>query len=385
MSKIKFNTGEVVPKVAQVAQVVNQKNTISILENVLIQHTGGDYMNITASDGETWLCINTNVEHVDGEVNCCINAQRLNTALRSLGMDMDVEVEFNEQSHIAKFSYKSGNFELPFLDADEFPNPSTTGETVNVELLNTHLLDGIGLTEFATDNDSLHPQFNGIHIDFEKQADNELSQIVFVATDTRKLVKYTQKLDVGIESLYDKGFTLPKKAAIIILQMLASSEINESCFMSLDEQSLSLEAKGARLSTRLISGRFPNYNAVIPTNNDKTAIVNRDALIGALKRVMAFANQKTLMATLTFENNQVLLKTQDIDYNTSAQETVECNYDDEPITIGFPCNGLIEVIKNVRCDDVAIKMCDPTKAGLIIPSSQPVDTEYVSIQMPMQV
>lgn len=385
MSKIKFNTGEVVPKVAQVAQVVNQKNTISILENVLIQHTSADYMNITASDGETWLCINTNVEHIDGEVNCCINAQRLNTALRSLGMDMDVEAEFNEQSHIAKFNYKSGNFELPFLDADEFPNPSTTGETVNVELLNTHLLDGLGFTEFATDNDSLHPQFNGIHIDFEKQADNVLSQIVFVSTDTRKLVKYTQKLDVSIEALYEKGFTLPKKASTIILQLLANSKASDSCFMSFNEQSLSLEGNGARLSTRLIAGRFPNYNAVIPTDNNKMAIINRDAILGALKRVMAFANQKTLMATLTFENNQVLLKTQDVDYNTSAQEVVECSYTDEPITIGFPCNGLIEVIKNVRCDDVAIKMSEPQRAGLIIPSSQPVDTEYVSIQMPMQV
>ena len=385
MSKIKFKTGEVVPKVAQVVQVVNQKNTISILENVLLQHLAGENMNITASDGETWLTINTNVEHVDGEVNCCINAQRLNTALRSLGMDMDVEVEFNEQSHIAKFNYKSGNFELPFLDADEFPNPSTNGETVNVELLNAHLLNGLGLTEFATDNDSLHPQFNGIHIDFEKQEENALGQIVFVSTDTRKLVKYTQKLDVSLESLYDKGFTLPKKAATIILQLLAGSEINESCFMSFNEQSLSLEGKGARLSTRLIAGRFPNYNAVIPTNNDKMAIVNRDCLIGALKRVMAFANQKTLMSTITFENNHILLKTQDIDYNTSAQEIVECTYTDEPITIGFPCNGLIDVVKNVRCENVAIKMADPTRAGLIIPSSQPVGTEYISIQMPMQI
>ena len=386
MSKIRFNTGEVVHKVAQVAKVVNQKNTISILENVLFQHIEGGNMNITASDGETWLTINTNVEHVDGEVNCCIDAQRLNTALRSLGMDMDVEVEFNEQTHIAKFNYKSGNFELPFLNADEFPNPSITEEKETlVELLNEHLLNGLGLTEFATDNDSLHPQFNGIHIDFEKQADNELGQIVFVSTDTRKLVKYTQKLDVSLDGLYDKGFTLPKKAATIILQLLVSGIDSKSCYMSFNEQSFALECNGARLSTRLISGRFPNYNSVIPTNNDKMAIISRDGLIGALKRVMSFANQKTLMATLTFENNKVLLQTQDIDYNTSAQETVECSYDNEPITIGFPCNGLIDVVKNVQCDKVAIKMSDPTRAGLIIPSSQPIDTEYLSIQMPMQV
>lgn len=386
MSKIRFKTGDVLPNVTQVAQVVNQKNTISILENVLLQHLEGGNMNITASDGETWLTINTNVEHIDGEVNCCINAQRLNTALRSLGNNMDVEVEFNEQSHIAKFNYTSGNFELPFLNADDFPNPSTTDEKeILVELLNEHLLNGLGLTEFATDTDSLHPQFNGIHIDFEKQAENSLGQIVFVSTDTRKLVKYTQKLDVSLESLYEKGFTLPKKAASIILQLLVSGNDSKSCYMSVGEQNLSLECNGARLSTRLINGRFPNYNAVIPTNNDKMAIISRDGLIGALKRVMAFANQKTMMATLTFENNKVLLQTQDIDYNTSAQEIVECDYNSEPITIGFPCNGLIDVVKNVRCDKVAIKMSEPTRAGIIIPNDQPIDTEYISIQMPMQV
>ena len=155
--------------------------------------------------------------------------------------------------------------------------------------------------------------------------------------------------------------------------------------MSFNEQSFSLEGNGARLSTRLIGGRFPNYNAVIPTNNDKMAIINRDALISALKRVMAFANQKTMMATLTFENNQVTLNTQDIDYNTSAQEIVECSYESEPITIGFPCNGLIDVAKNVRSEKIAIKMSDPTRAGIIIPDAQPVGTEYISIQMPMQV
>lgn len=382
MSKIKFKTGEILPKVAQVVQVVNQKNTIAILENLVLATYNGKFLTITASDGETWLLVSAPIEIIEGEVKCCINAQRLNTALRSLGNVSEVEVEFDEQSHIAKFNYGSGNFELPFLDADVFPNPSTTDDKETlVELLNEHLLNGLSLTEFATDTDSLHPQFNGIHIDFESQP----NQIVFVSTDTRKLVKYTQKLDVDIESLCDKGFTLPKKAATIILQLLTNGNDSKSCFMSFNEQSFVLECNGARLSTRLIAGRFPNYNAVIPTNNDKMAIVNRDCLIGALKRVMAFANQKTLMSTLTFENNHVLLKTQDIDYNTSAQEIVECSYTDEPITIGFPCNGLIDVVKNVRCEDVAIKMSDPTRAGLIVPSSQQVGTEYISIQMPMQI
>lgn len=388
MSKIRLKTGDILPKLAQVVQVVNQKNTISALENLMLETYNGNFLTITASDGETWLLVSAPVEIVEGNVKCCINAQRLNTALRSLGANMDVEVDFNDDSHIAKFKYKSGNFELPFLDADEYPNPSTESEdTINVELINKHLSDGIALTEFATDTDSLHPVFNGIHVDFVKNEENGISSMVFIGTDTRKLVRYTQNFEKGVDigELSGKGFTLPKKAATIILQLLSNVDDSESCSISFNEQNLKFENVNARLSTRLINGRFPNYNVVIPQNNDKMAIVNRDNIIGALRRVMAFANQKTMMATLTFENNQITLKTQDIDYSVSAQEIIDCNYNNEPITIGFPCNGLIDVIKNVRCDDVAIKMSEPQRAGLIIPSSQPIDTEYVSIQMPMQV
>lgn len=387
MSKIKFKTGDVLPKVAQVAQVVNQKNTISVLENLMLATYNGQFLNITASDGETWLLVSAGVEILEGDVKCCINAQRLNTALRSLGNNMEVVAEFNEQNHIAKFNYASGNFELPFLDADEFPKPSTENDDkTQVELLNEFLLNGLGLTEFATDTDSLHPQFNGIHIDFATDAVSGTSSMVFVGTDTRKLVRYTQCFDKDVEigELNGKGFTLPKKAATIILQLLSNAQ-DESCSVSFNEQNFVLENSGSKLSTRLINGRFPNYNAVIPTDNNKMAIVNKEAIIGALRRVMSFANQKTMMATLTFENNQITLDTKDIDYSTSAQEIIACTYTDEPITIGFPCNGLIDVIKNVRCEDVAIKMSEPQRAGLIIPSSQPVDTEYVSIQMPMQV
>lgn len=386
MSKIAFKTSELLPKVAQVVQVVNQKNTISILENVSLKTYNGQFLNITASDGETWLLVSTGVQILEGDVNCCINAQRLNTALRSLRSDMDVVVEFDEQSQIARFNYPSGNFELPFLDGDEFPNPSTTQEeTMAIELSKVKLENGIGLTEFATDNDSLHPQFNGIHVDFVKDDASGKTAMVFVSTDTRKLVRYTELLNGTIEEMHDKGFTMTKKAALIILQLLASCDSEDSCSLTFSEQNLTFEFYGARLSTRLINGRFPNYNAVIPMSQDKMAIINRDELIGSLKRVMAFANQKTLMATLTFENDKITLDTKDIDYNTAAQETLDCTYKDEPITIGFPCNGLIDVVKNIRCDSIAIKMSDPTKAGLIIPSSQPVGTEYVSIQMPMQV
>lgn len=388
MSKIKFKTNELLPKVSQVAQVVNQKNTIAILENLVLETYNGKFLTITASDGETWLLVSAPIEIIEGEVKCCINAQRLNTALKSLGGVSDVEVEFDEQSHIAKFIYPSGNFELPFIDAEVFPNPATNeqAETCQVALSNKHLLNGIGLTEFATDTDSLHPQFNGIHVDFINNQEIGKTQMVFVATDTRKLVRYTESLNTMIDELNDKGFTLPKKAAITILQLLATTEQDDdSCEIVFNEQSFVLQNRNSKLSTRLINGRFPNYNAVIPTNNEKMAIVNRDALIGALRRVMAFANQKTLMATLTFENDKVILDTKDIDYSTSAQETVECKYQNELITIAFPCNGLIDVVKNVRCEDVAIKLSDQTRAALIIPSAQQVGTEYISIQMPMQI
>ena len=192
-----------------------------------------------------------------------------------------------------------------------------------------------------------------------------------------------------MNSRYDefngKGFTLPKKAALTIIQILSNQEKEQSCAITFNDRNFVIQTDSSKLSTRLIAGNFPNYNLVIPTNYDKKAIVGRDSLIGALKRVMAFANQKTLMATLTFDDNHIVLDTKDIDYNTSAQEIIDCTYYGEPIEIGFPCNGLIDVVRNVRNESVQIKMIDSTKAGMIIPSEEPDDEEYVSIQMPMQI
>ena len=389
MKKIHFSVGNVLPKVAQVAQLVNQKNTIPILENVMLQSYNGQFLNITASDGETWLLVSTKVELIEENIEYCVNAQRLNTALKSLGSNEEVVAEFNEQNHIAKFIYSSGNFELPFLDAVNFPNPSTTSQTKEntfaIELESKRLFNGISLTEFATDNDSLHPQFNGIHVDFVNNEEKNVTQIIFVSTDTRKLVRYTQDLNSRYDEFNGKGFTLPKKAALTIIQILSNQENEQSCAITFNDRNFVIQTDSSKLSTRLIAGNFPNYNLVIPTNYDKKAIVGRDSLIGALKRVMAFANQKTLMATLTFDDNHIVLDTKDIDYNTSAQEIIDCTYYGEPIAIGFPCNGLIDVVRNVRNESVQIKMIDSTKAGMIIPSEELDDEEYVSIQMPMQI
>ena len=184
MKKIHFSVGNVLPKVAQVAQLVNQKNTIPILENVMLQSYNGQFLNITASDGETWLLVSTKVELIEDNIEYCVNALRLNTALKSLGSNEEVVAEFNEQNHIAKFIYSSGNFELPFLDAVNFPNPSPTSQTEEntfaIELESKRLFNGISLTEFATDNDSLHPQFNGIHVDFvnNEEKNVKLSSLV---------------------------------------------------------------------------------------------------------------------------------------------------------------------------------------------------------------
>lgn len=389
MKKIHFSVGNVLPKVAQVAQLVNQKNTIPILENVMLQSYNGQFLNITASDGETWLLVSTKVELIEDNIEYCVNAQRLNTALKSLGSNEEVVAEFNEQNHIAKFIYSSGNFELPFLDGVNFPNHSPTSQTEEntfaIELESKRLFNGISLTEFATDNDSLHPQFNGIHVDFVNNEEKNVTQIIFVSTDTRKLVRYTQDLNSRYDEFNGKGFTLPKKAALTIIQILSNQENEQSCAITFNDRNFVIQTDSSKLSTRLIAGNFPNYNLVIPTNYDKKAIVGRDSLIGALKRVMAFANQKTLMATLTFDDNHIVLDTKDIDYNTSAQEIIDCTYYGEPIAIGFPCNGLIDVVRNVRNESVQIKMIDSTKAGMIIPSEEPDDEEYVSIQMPMQI
>ena len=138
-----------------------------------------------------------------------------------------------------------------------------------------------------------------------------------------------------------------------------------------------------QLTCRLIEGRYPNYNSVIPQNNPYRVTVDRLTLLSALKRVLVFTNQSSALIKLHMEDNLLTVSGQDIDFSTSAEEKVACGYEGSPMSIGFKGTFLIDILGNITGENVVIELADPSRAGVIIPAEQEENEDLLMLLMPM--
>ncbi len=134
---------------------------------------------------------------------------------------------------------------------------------------------------------------------------------------------------------------------------------------------------------RLIEGRFPNYNSVIPQNNPHKATIDRLLLISALKRVSVFSSQASSLIKLHLQENLIVVSAQDIDFSTSAEESLVCQYQGAQMSIGFKSTFLIDILNNISASDVIVELADPSRAGVIVPVEQDENDDLLMLLMPM--
>lgn len=379
MAIIKFKVDDVLPKLMQVAQVAGQKNLIRILDYVLFDVYDVSTLTLTSSDNETWLTVMAQVEADNDAIGrkFCIESQMAINALRMLGGE-EVVLELNDTTNTATGKYKNGKFEIPFMGGNEYPVQGS-GDEPNITKMDAQRLRELVLTPmFAVGNDDLRPAMNCIRLDFTEQ------DVVSVGTDAHTLVKYTQNKGVGFN---DGGVSIPSKPASVLANLLASMPDGVDVQVGFNETHFSVHTdNNFSLATRIVTIKYPNYNMAIPKNNNIVAVVDKTNILSALKRVTPFGNQKTCAVALEFNNNNIHVSARDIDYSTSAAEDVDCEYQNEPLTIGFSGTALIDAIKNcpnATDGKIAIHMESPSRAAVITPNEQKEGTEYICMVMPM--
>ena len=213
---------------------------------------------------------------------------------------------------------------------------------------------------------------NGIYFDMLED------KIVLVATDAHRLVRYT---NTSISAPQAMNFILPKKPAALLKNVLAKEE--GAVTIIFGEKNARFEFGQTIVVCRQIEGRFPNYNAVIPQNNQNKVVVDRQTIINACKRVAVFANTGTSLLKLALSENQIKISAQDIDFSTSAEETIACSYTGAPMAIGFKAPFLIEIIGSIASDEVVLELADPARAGLILPAENEPNEDLLMLLMPM--
>jgi ABC-type transport system involved in cytochrome c biogenesis permease component len=203
----------------------------------------------------------------------------------------------------------------------------------------------------------------------------------FVASDAHKLVRYKRN-DVKAEN--DSSFILPQKAASLLKGILPKEE--KPVNLSFDEKNAIIEFEGYKLICRLIEGKYPNYEAVIPQDNPNQLTIDRLDFYNTLRRVSVFSNQASNLIKLELRPNQLTVSAQDIDFSISAHERINCQYDGDEMDIGFKSLFLIEILNNLASSDVVLNLSDPSRAGILLPAEKVSDNEDVlMLLMPMMI
>ena len=370
---MKFNVSstKLFAQLQAVSRVIASKNSLAILEDVLFD-LNGSTLTLTASDGETTIRTSLDVENAEGAGKVASGARLLLEILKEFS-EQPLTFSIDEQNFAVNMVSTNGTYSFVGVNGNEYPEmPATEEDTHSVTMSSKMLLDAINKTIFCTADDELRPVMNGIFFDIATD------KITMVATDAHRLVRYT---NTSVSATEPISFILPKKPATLLKNILGKDD-NE-VVITFGQKNAKFEFGQTIVVCRQIEGRFPNYNAVIPQNNQNVVVVDRQTLINACKRVAVFANTGTSLLKLALSENQIKISAQDIDFSTSAEETIACEYNGMPMSIGFKAPFLIEILNAISSTDVKLQLADPARAGLILPTENEENQDLLLLLMPM--
>ncbi len=359
-------------KLNMLAKVIGSKNSLPILDCFLFQVANGE-MSITASDSDNVIKSTLALTDHDGEGEFCVPNRVILDALKELPeQPLHFDVDAVGEAIAIKIVYQNGLYNFTGQSAEEYPRTqSMTDACTTVSLPTEMLINNISRSLFATANDELRPVMNGIYFDLTADA------LAIVASDGHKLVR---SKNFTIKSESPSAFNLPKKPASLLKNIL--SKDGDDAIIKFDDRSAEIQFTDGVMRCRLIDGRYPNYNSVIP-NNPNEVTVDRKGLQSALRRVLPFASESSQLIRFHIESGRFEVSSEDIDFSTSAKEQLSCEYNGSPISIGFKGSSLMEILGNITSDNIIIQLADPSRAGIIVPAEQPENEDILMLIMPM--
>lgn len=332
--------------------IINNNNTLPILDNFLFE-LQGNTLKVSASDLETTISSTLDVDSSeDGSV--CIPARLLLDTLKTFP---EQPLTFTiEDNHTAEISSNSGKYALAYADGEDFPTAVTLKDPSVTVVQGDILASAISRTIFAAGNDDLRPVMSGVFFQFSTDA------LTFVATDAHKLVKYSR---TDIQAKETAEFIMPKKPLNLLKGILSGRE--ENVTIEYNESNAKFSFDNTEMICRLIDGKYPNYEAVIPKENPNKLTIDRNQFLNSVRRVSIFSNKTTHQIRLKIAGAELNVSAEDIDYSNKADERLTCDYQGDDIQIGFNSRFLLEMLGNLTSDEVSLEMSLPNRAGILTP------------------
>jgi len=344
--------------------ILNTNNTLPILDYFLFE-ISKNLLKVTASDLETTLTADVKIDSNDSG-SIAVPAKLLIDTLKTFP---EQPLAFNVlENNTIEISSNHGKYSLAYAKGDEFPKTLAITDASNSTISSQVLYQAINTTIFASGNDDLRPVMSGVFFQFS----NENS--TFVATDAHKLVRYV-RTDYTSEKLVE--FIMPKKPLNILKGILMNDDFDVN--IEFNESNAKFIFSNLTLTCRLIDGKYPNYEAVIPKENPNVLTIDRGLFLNSTKRVSIFSNKTTHQVRLKITGNELIISAEDLDYSNKAEERLTCNYNGDDIQIGFNSRFLVEMLSNLSSDEIKLELSLPNRAGILTPIKSKENSEQVTM------
>ncbi len=360
--KFIVSSSQLLKNLQTLGSVINSNNTLPILDNFLFELSPNN-LKVSASDLETTMSSNLEVESDDTE-DIAVPARLLLDILKTFP-EQPLTFKTEEGSTI-EISSQSGKYSLAYLSGEEFPKAIELEAPSTTKIAGDVLSTAISKTLFASGNDDLRPVMSGVFFQFSTD------ELTFVATDAHKLVKYT-RTDLKADEASE--FIMPKKPLTILKNILAGSE--DEVLIEYNEANAKFTFDKSVMVCRLIDGKYPNYDAVIPKENPNILTLDRSSFANSVRRVSIFSSKTTHQIRLKMAGTELNISAEDIDFSNKADERLTCSYQGDDMQIGFNSRFLLEMLNNLNSNDVQIHMSLPNRAGILKPLDGLEDGEEI--------
>jgi DNA polymerase-3 subunit beta len=349
--------------------VITTNPVVPILENFLFEIEEGKLI-ITASDLQTSMITELEVEAKESG-SIAVPAKILLETLKNLP-EQPVTFSIDENTYAIELSSDNGRYKLAGENSSDFPKIPEVTDGFNVDVSTDVLSSAIVNTIFATSNDELRPAMTGVYLNLSS------TNATFVATDGHRLIRY-RRVDVASEA--DHAIIIPRKALNLLKASLPSENSNVS--IEFNMANAFFHFNNIKMICRLIDERFPDYENVIPADNENHMSINRLEILNSLKRISIYANKTTNQVRLKITGSELQISAEDLDFSNEANERLSCEHDGEDIEIGFNARFLIEMLNNLESKEVTLQLSEPNRAGLIVPKEKNDNEDILMLVMPV--
>lgn len=345
-------------QIQSISGVITNNNTVPII-NCFLFHLDENLLTIRATDLETTLVTKVEVEsgRMEGITDVAVPSKLLIDILKSLD-DIPLTFSVDDDTYGINITAGYGKYRLAGNDPETFPAMPEVLDTESITVSGSALVTAINRTSFAASTDEMRRQMCGIFCNISSE------NTTFVATDAHMLVRYRR---TDIHSDNPTSFILPRKPVAMLRNILATQKSEQEVKMEYNNTNVFFTFDNFFIICRLVDGRYPNYDAAIPKENPNKLTVDRSLLLNTLRRVGLFANQSTHQVRLSIQESELVVSSEDLEFSNNANEKLPCQYEGEPMEIGFNAKFLAEMVSNIETEQILIELSHPSRAGIIFP------------------